>query len=67
MFSLNKTLHLSICEMIESLGPIGTRAGIHNSSFSSQLTNQTNKLECLILESHCGLMLCNNLAYWADS
>ncbi len=48
---------LSVCCAI-SLGRI------HNTSFCSQLTNGSNKLECFFLANFSSPMLCNTLLYW---
>jgi hypothetical protein len=44
----------------------GSWDGIHNTLFSSKLTNRPNKLECLSLSSLSSLVLWNSLAHWAD-
>ncbi len=46
---------------------ISFRGCIHNTSFSSQLTNGHIKLECLSPPTLSNLESCNSLAYWAYS
>ncbi len=41
-------------------------SSIHNTSFSSQLMNGLNKLECYIAIGWKGLQRSNTLAYWAN-
>ncbi len=43
-----------------------TRDRIHKHSFSSQLTNGPNKLECYIRVGKKGLPGTNTLAYWTQ-
>ncbi len=42
-----------------------SRGSIHNTKFSWQLMNGSNKLEHLSLASLCSLAFCDILDYWA--
>ncbi len=48
-------------------GKLGRWYRIHNTPFSSQLTNRPNKLDCSIKLSWNGIPMTNALTYWDSS
>ncbi len=60
-------VHSLVCKKIKCCESSSASGHIHNISFSSKLTNQSNIPECCNTLSRKGLPVTNALAYWAHS